>query len=191
MEDDNEEGEITEEAVDEDLETEEQFRPVTRRCRTPSLSDSEEEDQIEEEDERESDQEDSDRESIEDEIAEENSLNNTSSLCQISSASNSPSVLPGIGSLDMDVHRPFVPNPYLVGEAFCDEDPDLSDDDETFELFTVKTSLAVSSAAKAPPSWHESEPDLFTLEKSSPSLYYEDFVVGTTVSVSSNDSYGL
>jgi len=184
MEEDNEEEEIMERAVEENQDSEELQtidRPVSRRCRTPSLSDSEEEDQMEEsEEERESDQEDSDDDSIDGDMLEEDALNNNTSYCPLSPASSPPPVLPAIGSLDMDVHRSFAPS-YLV----CDDDPtttDLSDDDEAFELFTAKT-LAISSADKAP-SWHESETDLFMLER-----YYEDFA-GATVPVSSAD-YGL
>jgi hypothetical protein len=62
---------------------------------------------------------------------------------------------------------------------------------ESFELFPAKTSTTTICPGKVAPSWHEPEADLFMLERSTPSLYYDEYSGAATVPVTTSDSYGL
>jgi hypothetical protein len=108
--------------------------------------------------------------------------------------------LPAISTLDLDLQhqRPFGPNPYVGAEntlSICDDDAaDLNDE---LELFGSKSGMTASATAgngvmkQAPPSWHEPEPDLFMLERSTPSsLYYDDYASVQTIA-SSTETYRM
>jgi hypothetical protein len=122
-----------------------------------------------------------DTEEVSDEEELDDSLNNNSKHIDDSSK------LPAISTLNQQ-HRPFAP--YLTVDAaleICEHDSsDLNDDlsRETFELFPSKSAIITSTNSvevlkqAAPPSWHQSEPDLFILERSIPSLYYDDYTGG-------------
>ncbi|KAI6183238.1 hypothetical protein M3Y97_00467600 [Aphelenchoides bicaudatus] len=146
--------------------------------RSGSLSDSDEEDT-----------DDENQHSLQDELTIEDSLNNNTA------ASRSNSLLPEIGTLDLDSHRPFAPNPYLMNDnalSLGDDGSTELDDElvsESFEFFPSKTSATAicPGSTKVAPSWHEPEADLFMLERSTPSLYYDDYSSGAGV----RDSYGL
>lgn len=138
-----------------------------------------------------SDEEPLDEINDEDLDSQTDSLNNNSKL--------DTKQLPGIGSLDLDAqNRPYGPNPYLSVDSslsICEDDStDLNDDlsSENFELFGAKSNSTTASVGlkQAPPSWHEPEPDLFMLERSTPSLYYDDYS-GVQTTATSTDSYGL
>jgi hypothetical protein len=154
LEDDNmneiEEDELDVEETDELIE--DQYQPLndgrsTRR--SGSLSDDED-----------TEEEDREHVSLDEQLAD--TLNNNSSLSSTTARTN----LPGIGSLEMDSHRPFAPNSYLMDNGLS-----LNDDESIF----------------AP----SSEPDLFMLERSNPALYYDEYSGATSVPVTTSDSYGL
>lgn len=160
---------------------EDQYQPMndgrsTRR--SGSLSDSEDGEEIEP--------------SLDERLTIADTLNNNSSL------SSTTRTLPGIGSLEMDSHRPFAP--YLMNDnalTLSDDGSSELDDElvpENFELFPTKTSTTTICSGNgkiAAPSWHEQEPDLFMLERSSPSLYYDEYSAAASVPVTTSDSYGL
>lgn len=156
LEDDNmndiEEDELDVEETDELIE--DQYQPLndgrsTRR--SGSLSDDED-----------TEEEDREHVSLDEQLTIADTLNNNSSLSSTTARTN----LPGIGSLEMDSHRPFAPNSYLMDNGLS-----LNDDEGIF----------------AP----SSEPDLFMLERSNPSLYYDEYSGAASVPVTTSDSYGL
>lgn len=134
----------------------------------------------------------------------EESLSDEESEDQVESVkSTQTGSLPAISSLNTDPHRQNFTshNQYLGHNELEDNREDLNvdveietNDDMTsngYELFS-KTSIPAETGCHkvAPPSWHESEPDLYMLERSAPSLYYDEYSNGQT-GVQTADSYGL
>jgi hypothetical protein len=180
-----EEDELDVEETDELIE--DQYQPLSdgrSTRRSGSLSDDED---TEEEDEA---------VSLDEQLTIADTLNNNSSLSSTTTRAGQTSMLPGIGSLEMDSHRPFAQNPYLMNNnalTLSDDGSTELDDElatENFDLFPTKTSTTVICPGKVAPSWQEHEPDLFMMERSNQSLYYDEYSGAAAVPVTTSD-YGL